>query len=82
MVKETPRGQKTSGGYSSEDVSIPLGEVVKETDTFIDQGGGLFVSIPSRGSGKGDFITTELGNDYLWVLIPSRGSCKGDATKF
>ena len=32
----------------------PLGEVVKETVTFDVDNGGFNVSIPSRGSGKGD----------------------------
>ena len=36
------------------------------------------VSIPSRGSGKGDLIFGDAGNDILNVSIPSRGSGKGD----
>ena len=37
----------------------PLGEVVKETNIFGDGGDDyLRVSIPSRGSGKGDPIPT------------------------
>ncbi len=41
----------------------------------------LDVSIPSRGSGKGDFISAPAKAGAGPVSIPSRGSGKGDSTK-
>ena len=58
----------------------PLGEVVKETSPDMTVGHKVFimVSIPSRGSGKGDFFLQEHLKQALSVSIPSRGSGKGD----
>src|ERR687885_198425 len=39
------------------------------------------VSIPSRGSGKGDLTLGKIGRRLLRVSIPSRGSGKGDVKK-
>jgi hypothetical protein len=37
----------------------PLGEVVKETDLSTKKAARRIVSIPSRGSGKGDFFSDD-----------------------
>ena len=63
----------------------PLGEVVKETqENEINLKNELWVSIPSRGSGKGD-PNTDAGvimDKVKEVSIPSRGSGKGDPIYF
>ncbi len=59
----------------------PLGEVVKETCLrfhYIADADSEKVSIPSRGSGKGDSYPTRRPVCCFSVSIPSRGSGKGD----
>ena len=57
----------------------PLGEVVKETKERPSRTARQTVSIPSRGSGKGDnFLLGRQAAENLGVSIPSRGSGKGD----
>ncbi len=57
----------------------PLGEVVKETQRLLKHNSNqIMVSIPSRGSGKGDFLSWHNCNWQHCVSIPSRGSGKGD----
>ena len=57
----------------------PLGEVVKETKVAgVNQGDITDVSIPSRGSCKGDLLQQANQQHLFDVSIPSRGSCKGD----
>ena len=61
----------------------PLGEVVKETnlEEWGHWEGSSQVSIPSRGSGKGDKIVRGVKiSRAKKVSIPSRGSGKGDSS--
>ena len=60
----------------------PLGEVVKETYLILLGKGRYMVSIPSRGSGKGDSmpVLLQVLRHLMRVSIPSRGSGKGDST--
>ncbi len=51
--------------------------MVKETQILPAPALILYVSIPSRGSGKGDDCEEEF-KGYSNVSIPSRGSGKGD----
>ena len=81
MVKETSQ-HYARWKYTSKFQS-PLGEVVKETkDEKCGNELAYMVSIPSRGSGKGDlFLFCLCSFSGLSVSIPSRGSGKGDCDK-
>ncbi len=78
MVKET--GGRAVVFNATERFQSPLGEVVKETIVQDGEfkGAYLGVSIPSRGSGKGDTKLTLYDASEVDVSIPSRGSGKGD----
>jgi hypothetical protein len=75
VVKETQVAAENGGHYKFQS---PLGEVVKETvPMFAGNCAIICVSIPSRGSGKGDQFENCPGCNTS-VSIPSRGSGKGD----
>ena len=54
MVKETEQVKILSNVVKNERFQSPLGEVVKETFVSDCYSVVIMVSIPSRGSGKGD----------------------------